>query len=234
VKSSDGAGIQEEIFTLPTKGEAGGVASGTSAYYAFDQANVHFVSLDSGSQDRSPDGPMLAWLKKDLASTKQEWLIAYWHHSPYSKGSEDSDVDKKMTEMRTNALPILEEAGVDLVLAGHSHVYERSHLLDGHYGPSSTFRKSFVKDPGYGRADGDGPYRKPSESREPHRGAVYITAGSSGHTGGGPLNHPAMAVSLKALGSVVLDVKGDDLDASFVDSTGKVRDHFTILKGSKK
>jgi len=233
-KSADGAGIQGEIFTLPAQGEAGGVASGTAAYYAFDHANVHFISLDSGKEDRTPSGPMLAWLRKDLAETKQEWLIAYWHHAPYSKGSEDSDVDKKMIEMRTNALPILEEAGVDLVLGGHSHVYERSFLLDGHYGPSGTFGKSFIKDRGNGRVDGDGAYRKPSRSREPHEGAVYVTAGSSGHTGGGPLNHPAMFVSLKALGSVVLDIKGDELDQSFLDSTGRVRDHFTILKGSKK
>ena len=33
----------------------------------------------------------------------------------------------------------LEDAGVDLVLTGHSHSYERSFLLDGHYGPSWTF-----------------------------------------------------------------------------------------------
>ena len=36
--------------------------------------------------------------------------------------------------MRQNALPILEADGVDLVLTGHSHSYERSFLLDGHYG----------------------------------------------------------------------------------------------------
>ena len=38
-----------------------------------------------------------------------------------------------------NLNPILEEGGVDLVLNGHSHAYERSYLLDGHYGTSATF-----------------------------------------------------------------------------------------------
>jgi hypothetical protein len=36
--------------------------------------------------------------------------------------------------MRQYAAPILERYGVDLVLSGHSHNYERSYLLDGHYG----------------------------------------------------------------------------------------------------
>ena len=40
--------------------------------------------------------------------------------------------------MRENALPILESYGVDIVLSGHSHSYERSFLLDGHYGKSNT------------------------------------------------------------------------------------------------
>ena len=41
-----------------------------------------------------------------------------------------------MIEMRENVVPILEDYGVDLVLTGHSHAYERSFLIDGHYGIS--------------------------------------------------------------------------------------------------
>lgn len=233
-RAAGGLATQGGIFTLPAKGEAGGVPSGSGAYYSFDYANVHFINLDSCEENRSSTGPMLTWMKKDAAATKQEWLVAYWHHAPYSKGSQDSDADRKMTEMRANALPILEEAGVDLVLGGHSHVYERSFLLDGHYDDSAGFRAGMKKDAGNGRADGDGAYRKPSRGRAPHEGAVYVVAGSSGHTGTGSLRHPAMCVSLKALGSVVLDVKGDELDEAFVDATGTVRDHFTIVKGGKR
>ena len=47
-----------EAFTLPTAGEAGGVMSGTEAYYSFDYGNVHFVALDSHDTDRSaPSSP---------------------------------------------------------------------------------------------------------------------------------------------------------------------------------
>ena len=45
-------GSYYDSFTLPTGGEAGGLASGTEAYYSFDYANVHFVCLDSQDTDR--------------------------------------------------------------------------------------------------------------------------------------------------------------------------------------
>src|SRR5262249_43194042 len=77
-------------FTLPTQGEAGGVPSGTEAYYSFDYANIHFLELESYETDRSPNGAMLTWLQRDLAANTQPWVIVFWHHPPYSKGSHDS------------------------------------------------------------------------------------------------------------------------------------------------
>ena len=220
------------IFTLPKNGEAGGLASGTEAYYSFDYANIHFICLESFETDRSPGGPMMTWLQNDLASTTQPWVIAFFHHPPYSKGSHDSDTDIELREMRQNALPILESAGVDLVLSGHSHSYERSFLIDGHYGSSNTFTASMKKNGGSGRTDGTGAYRKPTYGVAAHEGAVYAVAGSSGQTSGGLLDHPAMFVSLNSLGSLVLDVNGNRLDATFIDQAGVRRDYFTIVKGS--
>jgi len=178
----------------------------------------------------------LQWLELDLAATTQTWIIAYWHHPPYSKGSHDSDnagdSGGRMRDMRENALPILEERGVDLVLAGHSHSYERSFLIDGHYGTSNTFNSSMVVDDGDGDPSGDGPYQKPNIVGAPHEGAVYSVAGSSSEIDGGSLNHPVMVTSLNVLGSLVVDVTGLVLDAVFLDSAGDVRDRFRIAKGS--
>jgi len=154
--SSSQSGPYYDIFTLPKSGEAGGVASGTEAYYSFNYANIHFVCLDSEESDRSPSGAMLTWLKADLAANTQQWLVAFWHAPPYSKGSHDSDSESELKEMRQYANPILESYGVDLVLSGHSHTYERSYLLDGHYGDSSTLTSSMIKDSGDGREDGSG------------------------------------------------------------------------------
>jgi hypothetical protein len=217
------------IFTLPAAGEAGGLPSGTEAYYSFDWGNVHFVCLDSFASDRSIGGAMWTWLRADLAATAQEWRIAFWHHPPYSKGSHDSDVEAGLAQMRTNFLPLLEDGGVDLVLTGHSHSYERSFLLDAHYGDSTTFAPAHQLDAGDGREDGDGAYAK---DPGPHHGAVYCVAGSSGQTGGGPLDHPAMFLSLDVLGSVELLFAGSRLDVAFLDDLGAVRDRLTLLHGS--
>ncbi len=222
-----------EIFTLPTLGECGGVASGTEAYYAFDHANVHFVCLDSFESSRLPGSPMLTWLAQDLAANLQDWTIAFWHHPPYSKGSHDSDTEAALVEMREYALPILEEGGVDLVLCGHSHSYERSFLLDAHYGHSSTLVDSNRVDDGDGREPGDGAYEKPSSGPAPHEGCVYAVAGSSSRLGGGDLDHPVMVASMNVLGSLVIDVDGERLDARFLDDAGAVRDAFSIRKGDE-
>ncbi len=228
--SATQTGPYYDIFTLPAQGEAGGLASGTEAYYSFDYGNVHFICLESFETDRSAEGPMMTWLENDLASTAAQWVIAFWHHPPYSKGSHNSDVERELIEMRANALPILERHGVDLVLTGHSHSYERSFLLHGHYGRSDTLTGAMKKDGGDGRTDGDGAYEKPTPGPASQEGAVYAVAGSSGKTAGGPLNHPAMFISLNVLGSMVLDVDGNRLDAVFLDSTGAVRDRFSVIK----
>jgi hypothetical protein len=220
------------MFTLPTNAEAGGMASGTEKYYSFDYGNIHFICLDSMTSDRSASGPMATWLRADLASSTRQWTIAFWHHPPYSKGSHDSDTDPILAEMRQNFLPILEDAGVDLVLSGHSHSYERSYLIDGHYGVSSTFTNAMKKDGGSGRADGTGAYSKPTLGPGSHEGAVYAVAGSSGQISGGTLNHPAMFISLNNLGSMVLDINGSTLDAKFLRENGAIADYFRIVKGT--
>lgn len=220
------------MFSLPTAGEAGGVASGTEKYYSFDYGQIHFVCLDSMTSDRSPTGPMLTWLESDLAATTQKWIIAYWHHPPYSKGSHDSDDETELVQMRVNALPILEDYGVDLVLSGHSHSYERSYLLDSHYGTSSTLISSMIKDGGSGRPEETGAYSKPTSGPAPHEGAVYAVAGTSSVLQqNGTYDHPAMFLSLTVYGSMILDVHGDRLDAKFLRKDGVVADSFTIVKG---
>ena len=228
--SATQSGPYYDIFSLPRNGEAGGVASGTEAYYSFDYGNMHFICLDSDETDRSADGAMMTWLAADLAANDREWVIVFWHHAPYSKGNYDSDELGRSIDLRENAGPILERYGVDLVLTGHSHSYERSYLIDGHYGLSDTFTDAMKKNPGDGSATGDGAYQKPAAVGAPHAGAVYVVAGTAGYVRPGPFNHPAMAVSIETLGSMVLDVNGNRLDAMFLDSTGDIRDDFTILK----
>lgn len=220
------------IFDFPTAAEAGGLASGTEAYYAFDYGNIHFVVLDSYDSDRTPGGNMLQWLESDLALNNKPWLIAIWHHPPYTKGSHNSDTEGRLIDMRQNALPILESWGVDLVMTGHSHTYERSFLLDGHYGLSGTLDiGANILDIGDGRETGNGVYQKPDLIAAQNEGAVYAVAGSSGKiTTGRPLDHPAIFIALESLGSMVLDVAANRMDVTFLDQNALVKDEFTIVK----
>lgn len=219
-----------QIFSFPTNAAAGGIPSYTEHYYSFDYGNIHFICLDSMTADRSTNGAMATWLRTDLDSTTSDWTIAFWHHPPYTKGSHDSDTEPELIEMRQNFLPILEAGGVDLVLSGHSHCYERSYLLDQHYGATNTFVNSMKLNGGSGREDGSGAYLKNSDGPQSHQGAVYAVVGSSGGISGGPLNHPAMFISLNNLGSLVLDVSGNRLDAKFIRETGATNDYFSIIK----
>ena len=121
----------------------------------------------------------------------------------------------------------LEDHGVDLVLTGHSHAYERSFLLDRHYGVSSTLTSDMILDDGDGSTGGDGPY---SKLPGPHHGTVYVTAGNAASLLGGSLDHPAMVTSLLRLGSLVVDVDGDWMDVVLLDELGDQIDTFTIHK----
>ncbi|HEX2749360.1 MAG TPA: metallophosphoesterase, partial [Verrucomicrobiales bacterium] len=218
------------VYTFPTAGECGGVASGTEHYYSFDYGNVHVISLDSMTASRSSTGAMATWLQADLASTTATWIICIFHHPPYTKGSHNSDSETELIQMRQNFNPILEAGGVDLVLNGHSHCYERSYLLDGHYGSSGTLTASMKLDAGSGRPSGTGAYTKPLTGPRDHFGTVYSVAGSSGQISGGSLNHPAYFISLNNLGSLVLDVNGPRLDATFLRENGSIPDTYTIFK----
>jgi|GEM_PF-969108 len=227
--SNDETGPYYDIFTLPKNAEAGGIASGTEAYFSYDYGNVHIVSLDAQSNN-AVGSPMLTWLENDLANTTQEWIIAIWHHPPYSKGSHNSDIEYTLIRMRENVLPIIENAGVDLVLAGHSHSYERSKFVNGHYSYSSSFRETMVVQPGSGNPATESAYCKRTDGHFAGQGAVYATAGSSGKVSIGALNHPVMHYSTATLGSMVLDVHKDTLEGIFLDNNGNVIDAFTIYK----
>lgn len=217
-------------FTMPKAGEVGGVPSGTEAYYSFNYANIHFVCLESYSAAfRSSTGAMATWLNSDLTSNTQRWTIVYFHHPPYSKGSHNSDTETELIQMRQNIMPILEAKKVDLVLSGHSHSYERSMLLRGHFGMESTFNASTM-------AVNSGSGASPSvytKTAPNYFGTVYAVVGVSGQLGSTSSGYPHNAMftsSVSNLGSAVIDVQGDQLSFRFLTSAGTIWDQFTIQK----
>jgi hypothetical protein len=229
-KGTNGVGPYYDAYVLPTKGEAGGLASGTEAYYSFDYGRTHFICLNSHDLDRRPTGAMARWLKADLEQTKMDWIIAYFHHPCYTKGSHDSDREKQMVEMRTHILPILESGGTDLILTGHSHIYERSMLIDGAY-DTPTIAENCVLDDREGDPDKDGPYQK-SAGIHPNEGLVHVVAGHGGMTLRRKGTIPLTRKTIVKHGSLLVDIKGDTLDAVMLNIFGELEDHFGIVKRS--
>ena len=95
-------------------------------YYTFKpKPGVRFFALDSNYMDR----PQLAWLEKELAASGSDWKIAFFHHPLYSSGGKHgSDL-----ELRQVLEPLFLKYGVDVVLAGHEHFYERIKPQKGIY-----------------------------------------------------------------------------------------------------
>ncbi|MCP9756688.1 metallophosphoesterase family protein [Lacihabitans sp. CCS-44] len=241
------SGAYFQNFTLPTNGEIGGPPSYNEGYYSYNYANIHFISLDSyGTETASLyrlsdtlNSPQIAWLKADLAANTQKWTIVYWHHPPYTMGSHNSDTELELRYIREKVLPILERNNVDLVLCGHSHNYERTRLIKGHYGLETTFSaNTHNQSSSSGRYDGTAdscPYVK--SSALPNKGIVYVVSGSAGWVSGiqGSYPHDATVYSNSATGgSIYLEIEGNRLDSKWISENGTVADQFTIMKDVNK
>jgi hypothetical protein len=88
-------------------------------YYSFKppDGSVRFFALDSNYMDKA----QVAWLEKELAGSDSDWKICFFHHPVYSSG----DKHGSDTELRSLLEPLFLKHGVDLVLTGHEHFYER-------------------------------------------------------------------------------------------------------------
>ena len=111
-------------------------------YYRFKKGNVAFYALNSNYMDKK----QLKWLEDQLTKETAEWKIAYFHHPPYSSGGKHGSD----TELREVIEPLFVRYGVNVVLAGHEHFYERVKPQKGIYyfisGAGGKLRKGDVKD----------------------------------------------------------------------------------------
>lgn len=232
-----------KIFNLPAGGEAGGVWSGTEAFYSYNYGNVHFISLDSYghefNQYRLFDtlGPQITWLKQDLAANTLPWTVAYWHHPPYTMGSHNSDTEGELDSIRKNVVRILERYNVDFVFCGHSHSYERSKLMNGHFGYENSFSASqhhlSSSSALYNGSANSCPYIKNNSNK----GTVYVVAGSAGSLGGQQTSFPHDAMCFSDAtngGSLIMDVNDNRVDFKFLCADGLIRDNFTVMKNVNK
>jgi len=183
-----------DAFHLP-----GNDRDGSERFYSFTWGQVHFVVLDSNGSI-SPDE--LAWLEEDLARTTTLWRIAVFHHPPYSCGLHGSS-----DYQRDLFAPIFERYGVDLVLNGHDHHYERTYPM----------RAEAIVD------------TNPTDYRNP-TGVIYVVTGG----GAGPRETSTScdftAVGIAATHFTQVDIDGPRLALAAVDADGRILDHMTIDK----
>jgi 3',5'-cyclic AMP phosphodiesterase CpdA len=89
---------------------------GGERYYTFTYGRVQFFALDTNRIDPV----QVRWLEQQLNASTAEWKIAYFHHPLYSSGRYGST-----QALRSVLEPLLATYGVNVVLAGHEHNYER-------------------------------------------------------------------------------------------------------------
>jgi hypothetical protein len=97
-------------------GDAAGPAG--RGYYSYDVGAWHVISLNSNIA-ADAGSAQIEWLRADLAASPTRCAVAYWHHPVFSSGYHGNN--PKMAEIWR----VLDSAGVDLVLVGHDHNYER-------------------------------------------------------------------------------------------------------------
>lgn len=89
---------------------------GGERYRTFKKANVRFFVLDSNYMDPA----QTKWLEKELQASASDWKIPYFHHPLYTSATRGPNV-----ELRAVLEPLFVKYGVDVVLTGHEHLYER-------------------------------------------------------------------------------------------------------------
>ena len=111
-------------------------------YYRIKKGNVAFYALNSNYMDEK----QVRWLESELAKDTSDWKVAFMHHPPYSSGGKHGS-DKQLREI---VEPIFVKYGVNVVLTGHDHFYERVKPQKGIYyfvsGAGGRLRSGDLKD----------------------------------------------------------------------------------------
>jgi len=152
-------------------------------------------------------------------------------------GSHNSDLVAELIKIRERFIRILERLGVDVVLCGHSHDYERSYLLSGYYGYESSFSVSTcTKSSSSGKYDGSTNSCPYITAAGGNHGTVYVVSGSSGASGTTQSGYPhnAMPWSINDGGMTYIEVQENRLDMKFIRKDGTIWDQFTIMKDVNK
>lgn len=181
-------------------------------YYSFDYLNTHFVAL-STELNKQETVEQLQFVRNDLLRTKEnqniDWIIVFFHKPFYSASNTD------FTNLRRTYHPVFENFGVDLVVQGHSHNYQRSYPL--------LFNEATNSEPIVSDKE-EFLYRDPE-------GIIFVVAGTGGESVQLLNKKPFLASSYEGYGCLNVEIKGKSLSVEYYSDTNQTIDKFVITKG---
>jgi len=123
-----------DYMSLPDENE--------EVYYSFDYGNAHIIALNSNADD-APFGlgeTQTQWLIKDLEENKDaEWKIVFFHH-PLFRCSPTRGIEPQRWVWQE----VFEKHGIDMVINGHDHYYQRTYAIGNYQGKPSRGVYHFI------------------------------------------------------------------------------------------
>lgn len=159
------ANSYSQHFALPNLQAEGKTEAGSNYYFVYN--NTLFIQLNSNNMNTAEHK---ATIEKAIEMTKNQnikWKVVGFHHAIYSaaKHANDDDIIKRRAEYPA----LMKQYGIDLIVAGHDHVYTRSRMMDG--GVAIESERNFTD-----KSKEEG--KVPSKYVNP-KGQLYLTANSA-------------------------------------------------------
>ena len=208
----------------------------SNTYYSFDYHNVHFIAIDS-MLPYTINSPQYSFVRNDLTKAASDpnidWIIVYFHHPMYTSSSEHSSD----LLLRETYHPLFDLYGVDLVLQGHNHNYQRSYPITYNINNVNNNNDNYHK---ISNINNDISSKPTITSTNPNTynnptGEIYVTAGTGGESLYDFKNKADfIATQYKAFGFFNVDIPSDGtkLIGTFYanEDIGSVKDTFIITK----
>ena len=187
----------------------------TDDYYSFDYQNIHFLAISTNEEKNNEFGILsdviqIDFIKDDLSNAaddpKTDWIVVFLHHPMYSSISDLSSID-----LRSLLQPTFDLYGVDLVINGHKHVYERTNPV--------TFNNTITDNENC--------------SYDDPNGQIYLTVGTGGHSHHQFKQKQSWSVvqNHNDFGFLNLKILEDRaIVGEFIANSGKIVDTFEIKK----
>jgi predicted phosphodiesterase len=127
---ADNAATYIDAFYLPHNNPAN-----SERYYSFEWGDSKIICLDANI-NYAPGSPQFVWMVNELRCNDKKWTVVFFHQPPWTNAwSADYYIPltpyflyQGNTDMRTTLVPEFERYGVDFVVNGHSHCYQRGEL----------------------------------------------------------------------------------------------------------